>query len=78
MGTCVDLRDDAATIEKLAKTKQKPISFEEGTELAKEVGAVKYLECSAKTQEGLKDVFDEAILAALPPPTQDTKKCSLQ
>ena len=72
------MRDDAATIEKLAKTKQKPISFKEGTKLAKEVGAVKYLECSAKTQEGLKDVFDEAIHAALEPPTEDTKKCSLQ
>jgi len=29
VGTQIDLRDDAATIEKLAKNKQKPISFEQ-------------------------------------------------
>lgn len=50
VGTQIDLRDDAATIEKLAKNKQKPISFEQGEKLAKELKAVKYVECSALTQ----------------------------
>ncbi|KAF3428643.1 hypothetical protein E2986_13650 [Frieseomelitta varia] len=68
VGTQIDLRDDAATIEKLAKNKQKPISAEQGEKLAKELKAVKYVECSALTQKGLKNVFDEAILAALEPP----------
>ena len=50
VGTQIDLRDDAATIDKLAKNKQKPLSLEAGEKLAKELRAVKYVECSALTQ----------------------------
>lgn len=50
VGTQIDLREDAATIEKLAKNKQKPVTYEQGEKLAKELKAVKYVECSALTQ----------------------------
>lgn len=74
VGTQVDLRDDPTSLEKLAKQKLKPITHEMGEKLAKDLKAVKYVECSALTQKGLKNVFDEAILAALEPPEQPKKK----
>ena len=42
-----------------AKNKQKPLSLDMGERLARELRAVKYVECSALTQRGLKNVFDE-------------------
>ena len=35
------------------------MNVEEGRRLANELGAVAYVECSALTQEGMKNVFDE-------------------
>ena len=74
VGTQIDLRDDQDTIEKLSKARLRPISVEAAENLAKELGAVKYVECSAVTQKGLKNVFDEAVLAALEPPEQPQKR----
>ncbi|KAM7198889.1 Ras family domain containing protein [Naviculisporaceae sp. PSN 640] len=45
-----------------------------GHDLAKRLGAVKYVECNAATQWHLKDVFDEAIVAALEPPRSRRRK----
>ncbi|KAL4843581.1 hypothetical protein H8958_016700 [Nasalis larvatus] len=78
VGTQIDLRDDPSTIEKLAKNKQKPITPETAEKLARDLKAVKYVECSALTQKGLKNVFDEAILAALEPPEpKKSRRCVL-
>jgi cell division control protein 42 len=62
VGTQIDLRDDAQVIDKLARQKQRPVTNEQGDRLARELGAVKYVECSALTQKGLKNVFDEASI----------------
>eukprot|EP01084_Bolivina_argentea_P295513 508789_1 len=42
-----------------------PILEKEGNEMAKTIGAEMYIQNSALTQEGLKNVFDEAIRAVL-------------
>jgi cell division control protein 42 len=68
VGTQVDLREDNAVKDKLSKQRMTPVKREAGEQMAKELGAVKYVECSALTQYKLKDVFDEAIVAALEPP----------
>lgn len=87
VGTKLDLRDDPEVLSKLSERDAHPISFEEGAAAAKEIGAVKYLECSAVTQKGLKNVFDETIRAVLyPKPPMNNKKgkkkllpcCSMQ
>ncbi|KAL4670512.1 hypothetical protein H8957_010497 [Semnopithecus entellus] len=72
VGTKLELRDDKDTIEKLKK-KLTPITYLQGPVVAKEIGAVKYLECEAST------VLDEEIQAVLcPPPVKKRKrKCLL-
>ena len=62
MGTKLDLRDNPRTIEKLAERNLKPISYSQGQMMQHVLGAVEYLECSALTQEGVKEVFVKAIL----------------
>ena len=62
----MDLRDDPAVREKLSKQKMSPVSREAGERMAKELGAVKYVECSALTQYKLKDVFDEVCVTLNP------------
>jgi GTPase SAR1 family protein len=64
VGTQIDLRDDPQVLEKLSRQKQRPVPPEQGERLARELGAVKYVECSALTQKGLKNVFDEASKTA--------------
>jgi cell division control protein 42 len=67
VGTKIDLRTNLADVELLAKSKQKPITREQGERAAKQYGAHAYIECSSLTQENLKETFDNAILAALTP-----------
>ena len=73
VGTQSDLRDDYDVVTRLKKKKEEPISQEKGEKLAKKLGAVVYCECSALTQAGLKNVFDEAVLSVLNPSTKKQK-----
>lgn len=65
VGLEIELRDDAEALERLARVNDQPVSADTAEEAARELGAVKYVECSFVTQEGLKNALDEATLAAL-------------
>ena len=56
-------------------------TFDEGVELARRIGAVDYMECSAKTGEGVKELFDEAVEVGyqhwLSPPSKEKPCCQL-
>ncbi|XP_078489819.1 rac and Cdc42-like 1 protein [Ciona intestinalis] len=67
VGTKLDLREDTEVIQQLSSKNLKPITPEEGAKMAKDIKAVKYLECSALTQECLSQVFDDAVTAVLNP-----------
>nr|AGC26945.1 rho GTPase [Polyporus umbellatus] len=65
VATKKDLRRDPRTIEELRKTNQRPVTPEEGMAVAQKIVAQFYLECSAKTGEGVREVFLKATRAAL-------------
>lgn len=45
--------------------KQEPVKPEEGRNMAEKINAFAYLECSAKSKEGVREVFETATRAAL-------------
>ena len=55
--------DDELISERVLETSG--VTQEEGQELANTLGAHRFMECSALTQEGVKAVFDEAFLVGL-------------
>ncbi|KAK4399180.1 Rac-like GTP-binding protein RAC13 [Sesamum angolense] len=66
VGTKLDLREDKQFLSDHPTAL--PITTAQGEELKKMIGAVAYIECSAKTQQNVKAVFDTAIKVVLRPP----------
>jgi len=67
VGTKLDLRNKPEAISALKENNQEPITEEMGRVLCSKIGAKRYLECSALTQEGLAKVFEEAVKVILFP-----------
>ncbi|XP_059142035.1 ras-related C3 botulinum toxin substrate 1-like [Physella acuta] len=61
VGTKLDVRQD----KDMQAGGEKVVSKSEGEKIGKSIKAYRYLECSALTQEGLKDVFEEVVRAIL-------------
>lgn len=71
MGTKIDIRESA-------DHEKQCVTYNRGVHLMKELGARRYLECSAMTQKGVTTVFEEAVKVSLePPPKQKRKACPL-
>lgn len=65
VGNKSDLRDDLATIERMAAKHQIPVTQLQAEDIARKLNCVKYIESSALTQRNLRNVFDEALRAVL-------------
>ena len=80
VGTQIDLRQDRATLDKLADKNLTPISSKVGVKVAKQIGAAKYVKCSALTKEGLKGVesiIDQACYERLKHEEKKRKTCTI-
>uniref|UniRef100_A0A0A9DL56 Rop6 n=1 Tax=Arundo donax TaxID=35708 RepID=A0A0A9DL56_ARUDO len=66
VGTKLDLRDHRAYL--ADHPGASTITTAQGEELRKQIGAAAYIECSSKTQQNVKSVFDTAIKVVLQPP----------
>lgn len=52
VGTKIDLLDDLPTLEELLRQNLEPVLLDAAERLARELNAVKYVECSALTRKG--------------------------
>ena len=80
VGNKKDLRNDSNTIKELGKMKQEPVKLEDGRAMAEKINAVCYMECSARTKGGVREVFEAATREGLKvrnKPTLGKKLCNL-
>lgn len=77
VGNKKDLRNDPVTIKELAKMKQEPVKPEDGRAMAEKINAFAYLECSAKSKEGVREVFETSTRAALQVKKKKKGRCRL-
>eukprot|EP01101_Sappina_pedata_P012123 TRINITY_DN826_c0_g1_i1.p1 TRINITY_DN826_c0_g1~~TRINITY_DN826_c0_g1_i1.p1 ORF type:complete len:213 (-),score=64.32 TRINITY_DN826_c0_g1_i1:110-748(-) len=76
VGTKVDLRDHAETLDALTRSGKKPLTEEDGQKFSfayskgrvqvdVKPGELPYMECSALSTNGLKNVFDQVLTLAV-------------
>jgi small GTP-binding protein len=61
----IDLRTDSEVIQDLIRKGQKPVTTESGKQIATQIKADAYMECSAKTREGVQELFAHAARLSL-------------
>lgn len=73
VGMKIDLREDKETIKRLNEMGYNMITKEQGKELAKEILAIEYLECSSLTGKGVHTIFDVALRIGIDDGPKDRK-----
>lgn len=59
------MREDPVAIEEMRRRSQHFVTQRQAVQVAEDIGARKYLECSSLSGEGVDDVFEAATRAAL-------------
>ena len=78
VGNKVDLRSELLEPNSLQNYDFKfPIKYEQGLVMANRIGATCYIECSAKDDSGLKDVFEKAAITAIEHSKRKKSSCKL-
>jgi len=65
VGTKMDLRDDVGGMRPFRIGAERPVTAYAAVKAAIEIGACHYLECSARSQKGIKQVFQEVCGVAI-------------
>jgi small GTP-binding protein len=75
----IDLRTDPRTIAMLKTQNEKPVVTEVGKQIAMQINADGYMECSAKNHIGVHDLFMQAARLSLKkrPRGQSNRRCFL-
>ncbi|KAJ3160290.1 GTP-binding protein Rho1 [Irineochytrium annulatum] len=77
VGLKKDLKTDPGIIESLRKSSMRPVPTEEGERIAKEIGAKKFFECSARSGEGVSEIFQFAAKVALKSSKGNSHSCKM-
>jgi GTPase SAR1 family protein len=78
VGTKNDTRNDQKVINNLSRQNESPLTVADGEKLAREINCAKYMECSAKENKNVQQVFKEALKHGLnPPKKKQSGPCNL-
>ncbi|XP_005810251.2 rho-related GTP-binding protein RhoE [Xiphophorus maculatus] len=74
VGCKSDLRTDLGTLVELSNHRQNPVSYDQGSNMAKQISAP-YIECSAQQSENsVRDIFHVATLACINKNSKNAKR----
>lgn len=78
IGNKKDIRNVERSRKEHDEKNQEPVKLVDGKAMAEQINALAYIECSAKTKEGVKGVFETAVRAALQRKNTTKNECRLQ